>query len=162
MFRELFFACLLPPAYLALSSLWRLGQNYLAARRLGIPCIVMWVSIDNPAWMLLSPYIRPFLRLIPFYSSMFAKFDHVGWEYEQKKSIHRELGDAFVIVTPSRNWVQVCNAETVIDVFQAERQQQDFERPTEMLEMLGVFGPCISTVRSISFPVLIQVTINLT
>jgi cytochrome P450 len=51
---------------------------------------------------------------------------------------HQELGDAFIFVTPGKNWLQICNAETLADMF---ARKTEFTRPTEMLEMLNVFGP---------------------
>lgn len=141
---------LLPFLYLLLSSIWNIVRNYSAARQIGIPIVTLWVSIDNPFWMLFSKYIRPFLNLLPFYSRLFSRFDHLGWEYEQRRTVHRDgemgLGDAFVMVTPTQNSIYLCDAEAAVDIFHVERQQAGLERPTEMLETLGVFGPCIFTV----------------
>ena len=39
------------------------------------------------------------------------------------------MGDAFVVVTPGRNWFYLCNAEALTDVFQ---RRSDSSRPLEI------------------------------
>ncbi|KKY20233.1 putative cytochrome p450 monooxygenase [Diplodia seriata] len=95
--------------------------------------------------MILARHIVPWLKYVPFGNGNFSKFAHVGWEWELKYQAHRDFGDAILMVSPGKNWIYVCNAETIHDVIQRERRH-DFERPVELLAVLDVFGANISTV----------------
>ncbi|CAD6443769.1 ed8a539d-7f47-4aae-bcd3-c26c6fbb34e2 [Sclerotinia trifoliorum] len=66
-----------------------------------------------------------------------------SWEFQDKGQIHLELGDIFIMVTPHRNTLYVCDAETLVEIVQ---RRNEFTRPREVLEMLNVFSPNISTV----------------
>jgi len=57
--------------------------------------------------------------------------------------MHWHLGDAVIHVSPGRNWLYVSDAEAVCELF---RRSKDFDRPPDLLKMLGVFGENISTV----------------
>jgi hypothetical protein len=46
------------------------------------------------------------------------------------------LGDAFVLVMPGKNELQVCSVEVLADVFQ-RRDDICYARPTKMLGMLS-------------------------
>lgn len=46
---------------------------------------------------------------------------------------HETMGDAFVLVTPRRNWLYIANPDTIMDVF---RRRTDFPR---CLELTGVY-----------------------
>ncbi|OMP88823.1 Cytochrome P450 3A31 [Diplodia seriata] len=95
--------------------------------------------------MMLARHIVPWLKYVPFGNGNFSKFAHVGWEWELKYQAYRDFGDAILMASPGKNWIYVCNAETIHDVIQRERRH-DFERPVELLAVLDVFGANISTV----------------
>ncbi|KAF2865485.1 cytochrome P450 [Massariosphaeria phaeospora] len=135
---------LLPPILFLVFTLYSLLRNYLIARKIGLPIIILPISPENPVWMLLAHHVVPLLQYVPFGNGNFSKFCHIGWEFEDKYHAHEELGDAFVHVTPGKNWIYLCNAETMHDVIRRERQG-DFGRPVELLAMLDVFGPNLST-----------------
>jgi hypothetical protein len=110
-----------------------LARNYYQARKIGIPLIILPIDSGNPVWMSVDTIILPFFKRIPFGSGNFTRFNWRGWEIQDRFRAHLELGDAFVLVTPGRNWLQLCNAEALADVFQ---RRDDFVRPIEMLGML--------------------------
>ncbi|PVI04068.1 cytochrome P450 [Periconia macrospinosa] len=137
-------AILLPVLLFLASTAWGLFRNYLIARKVGLPIIIAPVSPENPIWMLLARYIVPIVQYIPIGNGYFSRFCHLGWEFEEKARPHIELGDAFMFATPGKNWIYLCNAEAIHDVVRRERQGE-FARPIELLAMLDVFGPNIST-----------------
>jgi hypothetical protein len=128
-----------------LSSAWGIFRNYLIARKVGLPIIILPISHENPIWMLTARHVMPFMKYIPFGNGRFSRFGYVPWQFDDKYRAHQELGDAIMFVTPSKNWVYLCNADAIHEVIRRERQGE-FIRPPELLAMLDVFGPNLSTV----------------
>ncbi|KUL86399.1 hypothetical protein ZTR_08167 [Talaromyces verruculosus] len=116
--------------------------NYYEARKTGLPLVILPIDSGNPLWMSIDTRVLPFFRRLPFGSKNFTRFNWRGWEIEDRYRAHQELGDAFIFVTPGKNWLQICNAEAVADIF---ARKGEFTRPTEMLEMLNIFGPNLGT-----------------
>ncbi|KAJ4289897.1 hypothetical protein N0V90_011230 [Kalmusia sp. IMI 367209] len=137
-------ALLVPLILFVLSTAWSLLRNYLVARQVGLPIVIVPISPENPVWMLLARYILPALQYIPFGNGHFTRFCHIGWEFDERSRAHLELGDAFMFATPGKNWIYLCDADAVHDIIKRERYG-DFARPVELLAMLDVFGPNIST-----------------
>ena len=141
--------------------------NYLQARKIGVPLVILPISHENPLWMIVDKTFIPLFKSLPFGSGAFTRYNWRGWEFEDKNKSHLELGDVFIAVTPGKNWLYLCNAEALLDVF---HRRADFSRPLELLgrswgpsqqlalqywtddsiEMLNVFGPNLGTVRAIS------------
>ena len=145
-----------------LYSWYCLFINYLTARKIGVPLVIIPVSHENPLWMIVDKKIFiPLFERLPFGSGNFTRYNWRGWEFQDKNKSHLEKGDVFVVVTPGRNWLYLCNAEALLDVFQ---RRADFPRPLELFgrpqlpcnsptmltwpEMVKVFGPNLSTVRT--------------
>ncbi|KAF2248737.1 cytochrome P450 monooxygenase-like protein [Trematosphaeria pertusa] len=145
MAHPLLLALLILPGGVLVSSVWGVVRNYRAAQSVGLPIIFLPISLTNLLWMMLVRHVIPLLERVPFGSGYFTRFCYTGWEFKDKSRAHVEFGDAFITVTPGKNWVYLCNAEAVSDVLRRERQGE-FERPVEMLAMLDVFGPNLSTV----------------
>ncbi|PQE02867.1 cytochrome P450 protein [Rutstroemia sp. NJR-2017a BBW] len=136
----------IPPFLLAvvfpLSGWILLAVNYNKARKIGLPLVILPIDSGNPLWMSIDTKVLPFFRRLPFGFQNFTRFNYRGWEIHDRYKAHQELGDAFILVTPGKNWLQLCNAETLADIFS---RKAEFTRPTEMLEMLNVFGPNLGT-----------------
>ncbi|KAI9718838.1 MAG: hypothetical protein M1828_006527 [Chrysothrix sp. TS-e1954] len=117
--------------------------NYVAARKIGIPMVVIPISPENPLWMIVDKRIFiPLFERIPFGTGNFTRYNWRGWEIKDRNKSHLELGDIFIAVTPGRNFLHLCNAEALVDVFQ---RRSDFPRPLEIFEMVKVFGDNLST-----------------
>ncbi|KAK3986032.1 putative cytochrome P450 [Cladorrhinum sp. PSN332] len=114
-------------------------QNYLSARTLGIPVIILPIDHTNPFWMLLDrPVLRILKRHLPFVrKTNFARYNYRGWEVHDRYRSHRELGDAFAIVTPWRNWLYLGDPDALTELF---RRGRDFPRCGELTEVVDVFG----------------------
>ncbi|EOD45005.1 putative cytochrome p450 protein [Neofusicoccum parvum UCRNP2] len=145
MVHKLLLTVLLPPLGLLVSTIYSFVRNYALARKIGLPIVAVPISLDNLIWMLSARFVMPFVRRLPFGSGHFTRFGYVGWEFRDKSRVHQELGDAFTLVTPGTSWVYMCNADSIYDIIQRERRH-DFSRPVEIMAMLDVFGPNISTV----------------
>ncbi|KAI0017068.1 cytochrome P450 [Xylariomycetidae sp. FL0641] len=121
-----------------------LFRNYLSARKVGVPLRILPISHGNPFWMIVDRKVISRLRNIPFIGdSSFVRYNWRGWEIEDKCRSHLEMGSAYMHVTPGRNWLYLCEPDSLLEVF---RRRNDFPRPLELFELLNVFGPNLSTV----------------
>lgn len=121
-----------------LLTAFALVRNYLTARKTGLPFIVIPISPENPIWFLVGKSIFvPLIERLPFGlgKNNITRYNYRGWEFEDKARTHVSLGDAFIVVSPGRNSLYVCNAEANADVF---RRRDDFPRPVEMLGLSSV------------------------
>ncbi|KAI0902826.1 cytochrome P450 [Ustulina deusta] len=125
-------------------SMSQLARNYLAACKIGLPIRMIPISHTNPFWMLVDRRVLSLVKRIPFIgNSSFIRYNYRAWELADRYYSHAEMGDAFIVVTPGRNWLYVADPEALIDIF---RRRIDFPRCLELTEILNVFGPNISTV----------------
>lgn len=108
--------------------LYGLLVNYNAARKTGLPLIVLPFDCGHPLWLIIDRKIVQLVRRIPFCSGTFTRFNWRGWEIWDRYRAHQQLGDAIFFVTPGKNYLQLCNAEAVSEIFQ---RRADFLRPPE-------------------------------
>lgn len=84
--------------------------------------------------MLVSDYLWPYidcvLSWIPFGSGSFTRYAHRGWDVHDRAKTFLELGDAFILVTTGRNWLYICNADTLMELLQ---RKSEFRRPLEIM-----------------------------
>ncbi|KAJ4286037.1 hypothetical protein N0V90_013384 [Kalmusia sp. IMI 367209] len=128
--------------YVAYST-YCLLRNYLIARKVGIPVRVIPINPENPLWMVLDKRVFiPLFEKLPFGPGTFTRFNWRGWEFADKYRAHEEMGDVFLMVTPGRLWIHLCNPEALTEVL---RKEKEFPRPLEIFEMTKVFGDNLST-----------------
>jgi hypothetical protein len=128
----------------SLYSWYCLFLNYFIARKVGIPLRVIPISHENPLWMVVGKSVFiPLFEKLPFGTGSFTRFNWRGWEFGDKYHAHQEIGDIFMVVTPGRNWVHLCDPEALSEVLKKEHQ---YPRPMEIFEMTKVFGDNLSTV----------------
>ena len=111
-------------------ALYSLFHNYRCASKLGLPIVVAPVSPDNQIWIALQTGFPSIFRKISFASIGLVRYCRLGWEFQDRYKTHQRLGDAFVMVTPAKNWVYVADATAAGDIFSRSR---DFGRPVWML-----------------------------
>jgi hypothetical protein len=123
----------LPIAWIAW-NVYRLTANYATTRRVGVPLVVLPINPESPAWMLVSellwPYITAVLSWLPLGSGSFLRYGHRGWDVQDRAKSFLELGDAFILVTTGKNWLYICNAETITEML---HRKNEFRRPLEIM-----------------------------
>ena len=131
-FSMFYSAFVLVPLALSLGTVlyfsYGLLVNYNAARKTRLPLVILPFDSGNPLWMIFDRKIVQLVRRIPFCSGTFTRFNWRGWEIRDRYRAHQQLGDAFFFVTPGRNYLQICDAEAVSEIFQ---RKADFRHPTE-------------------------------
>jgi hypothetical protein len=153
-------------ALLGLGGLWisycllLLVSNYRKARTMGLPIRIIPISHTNPFWTVVDRHVLAIIKRLPFGlgDNNFTRYNFRGWELDDGCRSHDEMGDAFVMVTPGRNWLYIANPEALTEVF---RRRADFHRCVELTEILDVFGPSIATVSPLiilSLPILFILT----
>lgn len=83
-----------------------LARNYLVARRTGLPIRVIPIDHTNPLWLAVDRKVLSYVRRLPGFlgDNSFTRYNFRAWEMYDRLRPHQEMGDAFVIVTPSRIW----------------------------------------------------------
>ena len=63
----------------------------------------------------------------------FARYNHFGWGFDDKYYMHKELGPAFIQVSPGQSILYVADAEAVEAIVS---QWKDFPKPIEIYSEL--------------------------
>ncbi|KAK4157556.1 cytochrome P450 [Chaetomidium leptoderma] len=119
--------------------------NYLEARKLGVPIRIIPIDHLNKLWLLVDRQVVSLVRRLPgpLGNNSFTRFNYRGWHEDDGLRAHNEMGEAFVLVTPSRNWFYLADPEALMNMY---RRGKDFPRWVEITKMLDVFGgPTIAT-----------------
>lgn len=106
-----------------------LFHNYTIARKVGVPLRVLPISHGNPFWMIVDKRIVSLVKRIPWSCGNFTRYNWRGWEVDDRYESHLEMGDVYMQVTPGKNWLYICNPDTLMDIF---RRRSDFSRPLEL------------------------------
>ena len=123
-------------------NLYRLFVNYRAAKTIGTPIIIAPFTWQNPLWLLASPAFM-WLQYLPFGLGRWVKYSTFGWCMVDKTAIHDELGDAFALVSFSRNEVWLADPTAVLEVTSKWRV---YTEPADVYQIFEVFGPNVNTV----------------
>lgn len=86
-------------------------------------------------------------RHIPFGSGTFTRFNWRGWEIQDRYRAHQELGDAIIFVTPGKNYLQLCDAEAISEIF---HRRIDFPRPPESTGKKSGFLTCKALLQALT------------
>lgn len=121
-------------------------RNYLTARKTGLPIRIIPIDHTNVLWTLIDVKALYFIKKLPGFlgNNSFTRYNFRTWELHDRYYSHREMGVAFIIVTPFRNWLYIANPDFITEVF---RRRTDFPQCIELTEILDVFGKNLGTVR---------------
>ena len=142
---ELFLLCATIALAFVSWSLISILLNYKAARKIGFPVIISPVASLNPIWILTwrtFPSVLS-LRHLPLGLGKWARCTYMGWPFDDKDALHKELGPIFTIVTPAGLEVTVADPHVTNAVF---AKRKEFIKPAVMYDQLNVFGRNLNTV----------------
>lgn len=108
--------------------------NYRKASQLNIPIVVILISPDNPLWIALETGFSSFFKHIPFDAFSLSRYSRLGWEFHDRYKTHERLGDAWILVTPAKNWFHTSQADAAHEILTRSR---DFGRPVWMMSRIA-------------------------
>lgn len=139
---SVWYLSVLLPLVLPLWSLISLCRNYRRARKTTLPILISPIDPFNPLWILLRPYVNPFISRLPFGLGIQSQYNYLGFTAHTKNRLHETHGPAFLIVTPNVNQLFVGDAAACDDILKSHREWQTnpaYNAP------LNIFGPNIGT-----------------
>ncbi|ROW02560.1 hypothetical protein VPNG_07862 [Cytospora leucostoma] len=119
-------------------------RNYLTARKIGVPVRIILFDHVNPLWLVCDRKVLSLVRRLPLGlgSNSFTRYNYRGWEVPDRYYSHREMGDAYILVSSRNIWLYVADPGAVADIW---RRGKDFPREVSVTAILNIFGPNIST-----------------
>ncbi|KAK2746825.1 hypothetical protein FQN57_002867 [Myotisia sp. PD_48] len=124
-------------------SLVALELNYRRAAAIGITRVRLPIDSYNVIWVVMGPYLWQILDRLPINLGNLERFGRRGWQFWDKADAHLEYGNTWALVTPVNIYVQCADSHAVHDIF---NRRMDFIRPSQLYDLLAVYGPCISSV----------------
>ncbi|KAF2106159.1 putative cytochrome P450 monooxygenase [Lophiotrema nucula] len=124
-------------------------SNYRRASSMGIPLIRLPIDPLNVLFQVFEAHVWTILDLLPIRLPTFARYARRGWFFPDKAESHLKYGPIWALVTPRDIHINICDPQSVVDIF-AKRTQ--FVRPSKMYKLLEVYGPCISTADETDWP----------
>lgn len=115
---------------LLVTIVYSISVNYFRVASLGLPIVIAPITPNNPLWIAIQTTFGSLLRYFPFAATSFTRHCRLGWEFHDRYDTHLRLGDAWILVTPAKNWLYVANAEAVTEIY---NRGKDFTRPVWML-----------------------------
>lgn len=115
---------------------FRIATNYFAARKLGLPIIIVPATWQDTVWVLAAPLFR-FLYNAPFCS--WYKYSYLGCNMHIRYDPHAELGSqAYVVVSPGRNEIVVADGAAVAEL---GGKYKKWDKPLDLYSLFAIFGP---------------------
>lgn len=124
-------------------TIFRLQQNYVQARKIGLPILFSPIDSLGPIWLTSKSFIGPIFEKLPFGLGDWVSRTDVGWTYYHRYQIHAKYGEAFIIVSPGENEMILAEPSAAEEV---TRRRNDFIKNPAMYGMLDIFGPNLDTV----------------
>lgn len=122
------------------------------ARGFNVPVVRLPIDSNNVFWIILQPHVWKILDRLPFawFSyPRFVRFSRRGWYFAERARAHEELGPVWALVSPLAINLHFADPDTIRDIV---TRRGDFQRPTKELELLELYGPCISTAKWDDWP----------
>lgn len=131
-------------AYLVAGTAIPLWTNYSAARKTGLPVVVSPVSKFNPLWLASQQRLAPWMRRnLPAFLSAWTRHNVLSWFFDDKYLMFQEQGRSWMHATPAGLDFHCADPAVNAQVFGRRR---DFDKPLEVLNVVDIYGPNISSV----------------
>lgn len=131
--------------YLLTSTGLSLASNYAAARKTGLPLVISPISKLNPIWLVLQRRLVPLMRRhLPAALTSWTRHNVLSWFFDDKYLLFSELGSrSWLHVTPRELEFHCADPAVNAQVF---GRRADFDKPTDVLHLVDIYGPNISSV----------------
>lgn len=139
---RLLLVVLLLPTLIIFRRLRNWYKHYRIACKTGLPLIVIPFSWQDPLWLIFRRRLG-WLGYLPIGSRGWIKYGNTGWSLHDKYETHKQLGDAFVLVSPTMCLVMVAEPNAATEIFSKYKKWQ---RPKELYRVFDLFGPNVASV----------------
>lgn len=132
-------------AYLLGSTALSLANNYAAARKTGLPLVISPVSKLNPLWLVVQRRLAPWMRRnLPAALTSWTRHNTLSWFFDDKYALFADLGSrSWLHVTPRELEFHCADPAVNAQVF---GRRADFDKPADVLHLVDIYGPNISSV----------------
>jgi cytochrome P450 len=133
---------LLLPVFAFISfRFYNLGRNYFAARKFGIPIILLPVSFEDAWWIPFRPLFS-WVERLPFGLGSWYVYTEMGWPtVDGIKTVDR-LGENFVLVSPANNVLVSCYPPGIETAFTDSR---NWIMPKAQSQLFAFYGQNVSS-----------------
>ncbi|EKD16552.1 cytochrome P450 [Drepanopeziza brunnea f. sp. 'multigermtubi' MB_m1] len=129
--------------YILYSNVSGFLKNLAAAKRSGLPYIIVPVNIYNSAWLMTHKiWVRFFSWLPASWSEKWLPYLIPDWVWDDQFEPFEQKGDVFLQVSPGSVQVWLANAEAL---HQVTSRREAFPKPLESYRILDIFGRNIIT-----------------
>lgn len=135
------FLLVVPTIYLLVNRTHSLIVNYLAARKLGVPIVVVPVSWQDAWWVLIWGNFR-WLANAPLIGH-WIDFGHHAWAQDLRWRPHRTYGDVFVIVSPKKNEIMINDPAAGVEL---QTHYKTWIKPQPLYDIFETFGKSVISV----------------
>jgi cytochrome P450 len=125
----------------AVYRLYGLVKNYLAARRLRLPVVILPVSCDD-AWFAPLRHLFAWVESLPFGLGYWYKYTDFGWPIHDSNRTFLRLGETFILVTPTRNQICTCHPAASEALF---KDLKTWILPSPFGEFFTIYGQNVSS-----------------
>ena len=125
---------------------YNLFRNYLQARKIGLPMVLILLDPFSPLAWTLGPLLFPIFSALPIQRIRdWATFAQIHWPFGDQGGAHKRFGPAFLLVSPSSINLVINDPGAVEDVL---RQINKFLKPKQIYENIETYGPNVDTVNA--------------
>ncbi|TVY78334.1 Cytochrome P450 4c21 [Lachnellula suecica] len=129
--------------WLVYTNVSSLLKNIAAAKRSGLPYIVVPFNIYNMAWLVTHELWLPLIKRLPTaWTAGWLDYLEPDWVWKYLYDSIASKGDLFITVSPGLNNVWATNAEAI---HQITTRREAFPKPLETYKILDLFGRNILT-----------------
>ena len=120
------------------------ARNLAAAKKSGIPYVIVPFYQQNTLWQLSQGFIAPVLRKFPSsWTEPWLELTILEWGWRRKYEPFKRLGtDTFLAVSPQRNMLYTADADVIS---QMTSRRNDFPKALEVYDSLRLYGNNVVT-----------------
>ncbi|KIX06449.1 uncharacterized protein Z518_04425 [Rhinocladiella mackenziei CBS 650.93] len=116
-------------------------RNYIAARKLGLPIILLPVSFEDAWWIPLRPLFA-WVESLPLGLGSWYVYTEMGWPTVDEDRTSRRLGENFVLCSPSSNQIVTCYPPGIDRVF---GDHKNWPQPEAQSQIFAFYGQNVSS-----------------
>ncbi|PGH11916.1 hypothetical protein AJ79_04608 [Helicocarpus griseus UAMH5409] len=132
---------LVPFLLFTIYRIYNLIKHYVAARKLGLPIILLPVSFEDVWWMPLRPLFS-WVEHLPFGLGSWYAYTELGWPTIDGYRTPQRLGETFILCSPFGIQINTCYPPAVNLIF---RDPKDWKVPDARTRLWTLYGENVAS-----------------